>query len=100
MKVSQLQFDVSKYSNTEPCYICPLAKQRRLSFVSHNHLSQSPFDLIHCDVWGPYHVSARSGHRYFVTLVDDFTLFTWVFLLKQKSDVAAVIPCFLNMIDT
>lgn len=52
----QLQFHSSNYNNHEPCYICPLSKQRRLPFVSHNNLSKLPFDLIHCDVWGPYHI--------------------------------------------
>lgn len=79
---SQIPIDVSKCNNAEPCHVCPLAKQKRLPFVSNNHLSQSPFDLIHCDVWGPFHVIDRSGHKYFVTLVDDCSRFTWVFLLK------------------
>lgn len=39
-----------------PYDICPLAKQRRLSFTSHNHISPNAFDLIHCDTWGLYHV--------------------------------------------
>ena len=47
------------------CYVCPLAEQRKLSFVSNNNLSALPFDLIHCDLWGPYHISAYSKHRYF-----------------------------------
>lgn len=47
-----LQCDVSRLNKVVPCYICPLAKQRRLSFDSHNHMSQIPFDLVLCDVWG------------------------------------------------
>ena len=39
-----------KFSHSSPCYICPLAKQRRLPFVSHNNLSSSPIDLIYCDI--------------------------------------------------
>lgn len=80
--------------------ICPLAKQRKLPFISHNHLSLSPFDLIHCDIWGPYHVDAYTGHRFFLTMVDDCIRFTWVFMLKQKYNVNTVIPYFFNMIAT
>ena len=54
--------DFDCYQNSTPFYICPLAKHRRLSFVAHNHLSQYPFDLVHCDVWGPYHVTSVSGY--------------------------------------
>ena len=35
---------------TDVCTIYPLAKQRRLSFPSHNNMSAEPFSLIHVDV--------------------------------------------------
>ena len=73
---SQLNCDASKCNNDQPCYICPLAKHIRLPFVSHNHLSKSPFDLIHCVIWGPYHVSVVFGYSYFLTIMDDYTHFT------------------------
>lgn len=87
-------------STDSPCYICPFAKQRRLPFISHNQLSSFPFDLIHCDIWGPYNEPSHSGHQFFLTIVDDCTRFTWVFLLKQKSDVNTVIPYFFDMVHT
>ena len=95
---SQLPCIVSKCNNVQPCYICPLAKHRCLSFPSNNHMSKFPFDLVHCDVWGPYNVSAMFGYRYFLTIVDDCTRFTWIYLLKQKSDAIVAIPQFFNMI--
>ena len=73
---SHLDLDSTKYNKADPCYICPLAIQQRLSFVSNNHMAKSPFDLIHCDVWRPYHVSSHSGYKYFLTLVNDCTQFT------------------------
>jgi hypothetical protein len=36
-----------------PCTICPLACQKRLSFSHSVTCSLSPFDLIHCDIWVP-----------------------------------------------
>ena len=94
----QLQCDFSSCIDHELCYICPLAKQKRLPFVSHNNLSKSPFDLIHVDIWGPYPVNTHSGHRFFLTIVDDCTRFTWVFSLKHKSDVNDIIPYFFNLV--
>lgn len=72
----KLHCNISNLHNKRPCYICPLAKQRKLSFVSHNNMSSSPFDLIHCDIWGPYLEMAYLGYRFFVTLFDDCTCFT------------------------
>ena len=77
-----------------------MAKQRRLSFVSNNNKSSFPFDLVHCDIWGPYSEYSHSGYRFFLTLVDDCTRFTRVFLLKHKFDVSLIIPKFFNMVQT
>lgn len=95
-----LHCNMSKQNNNNTCQICPLSKQRKLPFISHNNRSKSPFEIIHCDVWGPFHETAYTGHKFFVTLVDDCTRFTWVFLLKNKSDVRIIIPRFFNMVMT
>ncbi|XP_022891847.1 uncharacterized protein LOC111406698 [Olea europaea var. sylvestris] len=39
-------------------------------------------------------------HRYFLTLVDDCTRFTWIYLMKQKSDVEFIIPKAFKMVET
>ena len=85
---------------SQPCYICPLAKQRRLSFASNNNTSACMFDLVHWHTWGPCHVSSYKGFRYYPTLVDDYSRFTWVYLLENKSDVYAIIPRFLAFVET
>lgn len=41
------------------CKVCPLAKQKGLSFSSFNNLSSSPFDLVYIDTWGPFHVKKK-----------------------------------------
>ena len=89
-----------KLIRLHPVMFVHCSKQRRLSFTSNNHVAHSPFDLVHCDIWGPYHVVSYTGHNCFLTLVDDCTRFTWVYLLKQKSDAAVVIPRFFNMVAT
>ena len=94
---SVLQFSGSSMSD---CTVCPLAKLRRLSFVSNNHMSKNPFDLVHCDVWGPYHTPTYNGMRYFLTIVDDCTRFTWVYLLHNKSEATNHLVQFFTLIET
>lgn len=55
-------------------------------------------NLVHCDTWSPYHIPTH--YQYFLTLVDDCTKFTWVYLMKQKSDVSFIIPKFFSLIET
>ena len=82
------------------CSVCPLAKQKRLAYVSHNNLSSKPFDLVHIDVWGPFSTESVEGFRYFFTLVDDCTRMTWVYMLRNKSDVSVSFPALLNLVST
>lgn len=74
-----------------PCEICHKAKQTRESFpLSKTHTSTLG-DLLHLDVWGPYRVSTVDGFKYFLTVVDDFTRATWVYLLKSKDEVFGLV---------
>ena len=70
--------------------ICHMAKQTCLSFVSHNNMYANPFNLVHIDIWGPFHVSTPVEHRYFLTIIDDCTQTTWVYILCAKADVLTI----------
>ena len=87
-------------SSASHCHVCPLAKQKRLAFISNNTLSKNPFDLVHLDIWGPFKIESVEGYKYFLTLVDDCTRVTWIYMLKNKSDVSTVFPAFLNLVST
>ena len=52
------------------------------------------------DVWGTYKITAMNGNKYFLTVVDDFLRFTWVFLLKFKIDVYIQMKQFLTYVKT
>ena len=84
--------------HTNVCDICPLAKQRRLPFSVSQSNSNKSFDLIHCDIWGPFGTTSYSGFRYFLTIVDDFTRCTWVYMIKAKSEVPSLIKNFCKMV--
>lgn len=105
--LNKLQFipgilSVSKSSSTSivQCPVCPLAKQKRLPFVSHNHLADKLFDIVHLDIWGPFSVESTEGYRYFLTIVDDCTRVTWIYFLRNKSDVSTIFPSFLTHVKT
>lgn len=63
-------------------HVCPLAKQKSLTFVSHNNLCSNPFDLVHGDVWSLFpHPLWQS----ILTVVDDCSRCTWIHMLTQKA---------------
>ncbi|CAA7046908.1 unnamed protein product [Microthlaspi erraticum] len=82
------------------CSICPLAKQKRLSFPSNSRLSKAPFDLVHLDVWGPFSVESIEGYKYFLTIVDDCSRVTWIYMMRNKSEVSTIFPSFVKYIQT
>ena len=38
------------------------------------------------------------GFRYFLLFIDDFSRMTWLYLLKERSEVSSVIESFFNEI--
>ena len=55
------------------CVVCELSKHIRSSYIPRMSRAPSPFDIIHSDVWGPSPVTSLTGHRYYVTFIDDHT---------------------------
>ena len=82
------------------CDRCAFAKHHRNSYIPHNYKPTSPFTLVHSDIWGASRVSTLKGKRWFVTIIDDHTRVTWVFLLKEKSEVENVFRNFYTMVQT
>jgi hypothetical protein len=60
--------------------------------------SKSHLELIFSDVWGPACVSIVSN-KYYVSFINDFSKFTWIYLLKHKSDVLQKFQEFQNLIE-
>ncbi|KAK9137525.1 hypothetical protein Sjap_008119 [Stephania japonica] len=82
-------------SHVDPCDVCHMSKQCRLSFPLSSIKSQFPFQLLHMDIWGPYRQVSLHGSHYVLTIVDDFTRFTWTYLLQCKSSTCSTIEIFL-----
>ena len=90
----------NKSSEIFQCEICQLAKHARNSYPTQPYKSSKPFALVHSDVWGPSRIKTITGARWFVTFIDDHTRTTWVFLMKEKSEVTKIFESFHQMVQT
>jgi len=101
-KLKLLPIDIIVPTNSEhmPCDVCPRAKQQRLPFHLSVISSCAPFELIHVDTWGPYHTKTYSGHRFFLTIVDDYTRTTWTHLMVTKDEAVGLIKAFVITVET
>ena len=55
------------------CTSCQLGKQPALPFNNSESISNSNFELIHSDIWGPSPVASIGGSQYFVVFIDDYS---------------------------
>jgi histone deacetylase 1/2 len=75
------------------CDACQQGKSHQLPFLLSSHVTNAPLELIYSDVWGPAQTSV-SDHNYYVSFVDAYSHFTWLYLIKRKSDVFEVFVQF------
>lgn len=75
------------------CEPCLEGKQHRTPFPVGTRRAAGPLDLVHSDVCGKMGNPSRSGSEYFVTFIDSYSHYTWVYVLKRKDQV---FECFLK----
>ena len=81
---------INKNPKLFQCEIYQLAKHTRSSYSNHEYKSSSPFSMIHSDIWGPTRVKTITESRWFVSFVDNQTRITWIFLMRDKSEVSSI----------
>ncbi|RVW69693.1 Retrovirus-related Pol polyprotein from transposon TNT 1-94 [Vitis vinifera] len=89
---------INKNPASYHCEICQFAKHTRTVYPQIPYKPSTVFSLVHSDVWGPSRIKNISGTRWFVTFVDDHTRVTWVFLMKEKSEVGHIFQTFNLMV--
>jgi len=86
------------FDKNNMCTPCHLVKQHKLPFPLSKSTCDNSFDLVHIDIWGPFSIPSIHGHKYFLTVVDDYTRFTWVYLMKNKNETRSLLTNFVVMV--
>ena len=55
---------------------CQLGKFKRNIYPANNNRTKRPFQILHCDVWGPSPHIDLLGHQYFLICTADHSRFT------------------------
>jgi transposase InsO family protein len=84
----------------ENCRICFEGKITQITFPKNASRTENVLDLIHSDVCGPMNTQTPSGKRYILTLIDDCSRFTTIYLLKNKSEAFEKFKHFVEMVKT
>jgi hypothetical protein len=85
------------FEKDRPCGACQAGKQVGSSHSAKNIMTISrPLELLHMDLFGSIAYISIGGNKYGLVIVDDYTRFTWVFFLHDKSETQGVLKRFLR----
>ena len=90
-KVSKLEAveGLPKFGKVEKtiCGACQTGKQTKTNYHKVNVIATSHcLELLHVDLMWPTRTKSLGGKRYIMVMVDDFSRYTWVEFLREKSE--------------
>ena len=96
---SNKDININKNRTSSICEPCQMGKSSSLQFFNSESFVSGPLERVHCDLWGPSPVLSNQGFRFYAIFVDEYTRFSWLFPLKQKSEFFAVFVAFQKLIE-
>ena len=75
------------------CSACLSSKSKQLPFSLSRTQIKSPLELIYTDVWGNSPICSRNGNRYYISFLDAYSRYTWLFPMSHKNDA---LPIFIK----
>ncbi|RVW19330.1 Retrovirus-related Pol polyprotein from transposon TNT 1-94 [Vitis vinifera] len=82
--VSDGILDSLDFSDFDICIECIKGKQTKTKKLGANRATDV-LELIHTDICGPYPTASWNGQQYFITFIDDYSRYGYLFLIHEKS---------------
>ncbi|KAL2612986.1 hypothetical protein R1flu_024678 [Riccia fluitans] len=89
-----------KSSKLEFCEHCVFGKHKRSAFGVGIHRSTEVLEYVHSDVWGKSPISSPFGKEYYISFIDDYLRYVWVYFLHHKSKVFATFIKWKAQVET
>nr|GFB02229.1 retrotransposon protein, putative, Ty1-copia subclass [Tanacetum cinerariifolium] len=101
--IEKLQHDgLLKSTDNEPfdqCVSCISGKMTRKPFSHKSEKLKDVLGLIHTDVCGPLRYVSKKGASYFITFTDDYSRYSYVYLLNHKHEVFETFKVFKSEVE-
>jgi transposase InsO family protein len=86
-----------KFEKDRICKACQAGKQVGVPHPPKNIFTTTkPLELIHMDLFRSVAYVSISGNKYGLVIVDDYSRFTWVFFVYDKSEVQWKVKTFIR----
>ncbi|KAL5545756.1 hypothetical protein UlMin_005443 [Ulmus minor] len=72
------------FSDFDICVECIKGKQTKTKKLGANRATDV-LELIHTNICGPYPTASWNGQQYFITFIDDYSRYGYLFLIHEKS---------------
>ncbi|KAL8134929.1 hypothetical protein AgCh_009805 [Apium graveolens] len=73
----------------EPFPVCESFLEGKMTnrpFKAKGNRAKQVLELVHSDLCGPMNIQEKGGYEYFVTFIDDYSRYGYVYLLRRKSE--------------
>nr|GEV29349.1 retrotransposon protein, putative, Ty1-copia subclass [Tanacetum cinerariifolium] len=91
--------DSSDLRAFEKCVSCMYGKMARKPYTHQMERAKDLLGLIHTDVCGLFKIMSRQGASYFITFIDNFSRYGYVYLLKHKHEVFETFKVFQKEVE-
>ena len=55
-------------------------------FKAIGYRAKEVLDFVHTDIFGPMSTGVRGGYEYFITFINNYSRYGYIYLMRQKSE--------------
>jgi hypothetical protein len=74
------------FESFDTCESCLLGKMTKSPFTGQSERASHLLGPVYTDVCGPMNSVAKGGFQYFITFIDDFSRYGYIYLMRHKSE--------------
>ncbi|RZC02438.1 Retrovirus-related Pol polyprotein from transposon TNT 1-94 [Glycine soja] len=85
-------------SDFEVCIECIKGKQTNIRKLGAKR-AKDVLELVHTDICGPFPTTSWNGQQYFITFIDDYSRYGYLYLIHEKSHSVEVFKTFKTEVE-
>nr|KYP46271.1 Retrovirus-related Pol polyprotein from transposon TNT 1-94 [Cajanus cajan] len=86
------------FTDLNICVDCIKGKQTKHTKKGDTRNTQL-LEIVHADICGPFDVNSFRKEKYFITFIDEYSRYCYVYLLHEKSQAFDVLEIYLNEVE-
>ena len=86
------------FTDLRICVDCIKGKQTKHSKKGATRSTQL-LEIIHTDICGPFDTPTINGEKYFITFIDDFSRYGYIYLLHEKSQSVNALVAYIREVE-